>query len=203
MKNVKKVGIMGGTFNPIHNGHLTLAQCAQKQIGLDKVLFMPSGISYMKKNVLDPQKRADMVHLAIKDNPDFELSLIEVQKSGNTYTCETLEILTSNNPDTQYYFIMGADSLFQIEQWRYPERIFSLCTLVCAVRDDYDFDAIQEKGRSLSQLGADIMYLNMPKIEISSSDIRKKVMNKVPIVEYVPLKVAEYIKEECLYHEEN
>ena len=118
MKNVKKVGIMGGTFNPIHNGHLTLAQCAQKQIGLDKVLFMPSGISYMKKNVLDPQKRADMVHLAIKDNPDFELSLIEVQKSGNTYTCETLEILTSNNPDTQYYFIMGADSLFQIEQWR-------------------------------------------------------------------------------------
>ena len=69
MKNVKKVGIMGGTFNPIHNGHLTLAQYAQKQIGLDKVLFMPSGISYMKKNVLDPQKRADMVHLAIKDNP--------------------------------------------------------------------------------------------------------------------------------------
>ncbi|MFG6320845.1 MAG: nicotinate-nucleotide adenylyltransferase [Lachnospiraceae bacterium] len=203
MKNDRKVGIMGGTFNPIHNGHLMLARCAQEQIGLDKVLFMPSGNSYMKKNVLEPQKRVDMVRLAIQGKPDFELSLIEVQKSGNTYTCETLETLTNKNPNIHYYFIIGADSLFQIEQWHCPEQIFALCTLVCAVRDDYDFEAIKEKGSNLAQSGADILYLNMPKVEISSSDIRKKVMDNLPIIEYVPLKVAKYIKEERLYHEED
>lgn len=203
MKNGSKIGIMGGTFNPIHNGHLMLAQCAQEQIALDKVLFMPSGISYMKRNVLDPQKRVDMVELAIREHPDFELSLLEVQKSGNTYTYETLETLTAMNPKKHYYFIIGADSLFQIEQWRYPERIFVLCTLVCAVRDDYDLDAIKEKGSHLTRSGADILYLNMPKVEISSSDIRRKVRNNLPILEYVPLKVAEYIKEERLYHEED
>lgn len=203
MKNNRKVGIMGGTFNPIHNGHLMLARCAQEQIGLDKVLFMPSGNSYMKKNVLEPQKRVDMVRLAIQGKPNFELSLIEVQKSGNTYTCETLETLTNKNPNIQYYFIIGADSLFQIEQWHCPEQIFALCTLVCAVRDDYDFEAIKEKGSNLAQSGADILYLNMPKVEISSSDIRKKVMDNLPIIEYVPLKVAKYIEEERLYHEED
>lgn len=203
MKDGKKIGIMGGTFNPIHIGHLKLAQCAQKQIGLDKVLFMPSGNSYMKSNVLDAQKRVDMVSLAIQGNPNFELSLIEVQKSGNTYTWETLETLTSTNPDTHYYFIIGGDSLFQIEQWQYPERIFELATLVCAVRDDYDFDAIKGKGHNLSEHGADIIYLNMPKIEISSTAIREKVKKNMPISEYVPLKVADYIKKECLYYEED
>ncbi len=157
----------------------------------------------MKKNVLEPQKRVDMVRLAIQGKPDFELSLIEVQKSGNTYTCETLETLTNKNPNIHYYFIIGADSLFQIEQWHCPEQIFALCTLVCAVRDDYDFEAIKEKGSNLAQSGADILYLNMPKVEISSSDIRKKVMDNLPVIEYVPLKVAKYIKEERLYHEED
>jgi len=116
---------------------------------------------------------------------------------------ETLETLTNKNPNIHYYFIIGADSLFQIEQWHCPEQIFALCTLVCAVRDDYDFEAIKEKGSNLAQSGADILYLNMPKVEISSSDIRKKVMDNLPVIEYVPLKVAKYIKEERLYHEED
>ena len=203
MKDGKKIGIMGGTFDPIHIGHLKLAQDAQDQIGLDKVLFMPSGNSYMKRNVSDTQKRVKMVTLAIQDYPGFELSLIEVQKSGNTYTCETLETLTTMNPDSHYYFIMGADSLFQIEKWRHPERIFELATLACAVRDDHDFDAIKEKGSNLAQFGADIIYLSTPKMEISSTDIRTKVKNDKPIFEYVPLKVADYIKEEHLYYEEH
>ena len=150
MKNGKQVGIMGGTFDPIHNGHLTLAQKAYEQFSLDKILFMPSGNSYMKKNVLDAQRRAHMVEIAIKDNPAFELSLIEVQRSGNTYTSDTLEILKTNNPDTHYFFIIGADSLFQIESWKYPKRIFDLATLICAVRDDYNMDAIKEKAKSVS-----------------------------------------------------
>lgn len=202
MKEGRKVGIMGGTFNPIHIGHIKLAQYALKQLGLDKVLFMPSGNSYMKAKVLDAKKRVDMVALAIQDMPDFELSLIEVQKPGNTYTVETLEALTAANPDTHFYFIMGADSLFQIETWRCPERIFALASLACAVRDDYNLDAIKKKGSDLALSGADIVYLNMPKMEISSTDIRDMVRNNMPISEYVPLKVADYIKEERLYEED-
>ncbi|MDE6999724.1 MAG: nicotinate-nucleotide adenylyltransferase [Lachnospiraceae bacterium] len=203
MRSGKKIGIMGGTFNPIHNGHLQLAMAAQEQASLDQVLFMPSGNSYMKRNVLETQKRVDMVALAIAQYPNFELSLVEAQKSGNTYTCETLKYLTTSNPDVQYYFIIGADILFQIEQWRNPEQIYQLAVLVCAVRDDYDFDAIRKKGNLLKASGADIIYLNMPKSDISSTDIRAKVKSSLPISKLVPPEVAHYIEQEHLYYEED
>lgn len=203
MRSGKKIGIMGGTFNPIHNGHLQLAMAAQEQVSLDQVLFMPSGNSYMKRNVLETQKRVDMVALAIAQYPNFELSLVEAQKSGNTYTCETLKYLTTSNPDVQYYFIIGADILFQIEQWRNPEQIYQLAVLVCAVRDDYDFDAIRKKGNLLRESGADIIYLNMPKSDISSTDIRAKVKSSLPISKLVPPEVAHYIEQEHLYYEED
>mgnify|MGYP002510997565 CR=1 FL=1 len=198
-----RVGIMGGTFDPIHYGHLRLALKAQEQILLDKVLFMPSGNSYMKQNVLETQKRVEMVALAIEEYPQFELSLIEVQKLGNTYTFETLHDLTKSNPDLRYYFIIGADSLFQIEHWKCPEQIFQSATLVCAVRDEYDLGAIQRKGTALSELGADILYLNTPKWDISSTDIRAKVKHGKPIYDLVPPKVAHYIEQEHLYYEED
>ena len=101
-----KIGIMGGTFNPIHNGHLTLADTAYRELALDKVLFIPSGNSYMKENVLEITKRVDMVRLAIAKYPQFELSLVEVERQGNSYTSETLEYLTKENPNTCYFFIM-------------------------------------------------------------------------------------------------
>ena len=144
-----------------------------------------------------------MVALAIAQYPNFELSLVEAQKSGNTYTCETLKYLTTSNPDVQYYFIIGADILFQIEQWRNPEQIYQLAVLVCAVRDDYDFDAIQKKGNLLKASGADIIYLNMPKSDISSTDIRAKVKSSLPISKLVPPEVAHYIEQEHLYYEED
>lgn len=203
MKSGERIGIMGGTFNPIHNGHLQLAMKAQEQIRLDKVLFMPSGNSYMKKNVLDTRKRVDMVALAIKKYPAFELSLVEARKAGNTYTFETLRFLTSENTDTQYYFIIGADILFQIERWRNPEQIFQMAKLVCAVRDDYDLNAIREKGNVLAASGADIIYLNMPRLDISSTDIRAKVKSGLPVSEMVPPEVAQYIEREHLYYEED
>ena len=186
MESKKRVGIMGGTFNPIHYGHLRLAQEAQQQVLLDKILFMPSGRSYMKKNVLDTQKRVEMTALAIKQYSKFELSLIEAQKTGNTYTCETLQYLTRTNSDTQYYFIIGADSLFQIEQWRSPKQIFEFAILICAIRDDYDFDTIRKKGEALAESGADIIYLNTPKWDISSTDIRAKVKSRISIHGLVP-----------------
>lgn len=203
MENKKRVGIMGGTFNPIHYGHLRLAQEAQEQVLLDKILFMPSGRSYMKKNVLDTQKRVEMTALAIKQYSKFELSLIEAQKTGNTYTCDTLQYLTRTNSDTQYYFIIGADSLFQIEQWKSPEQIFQFAILICAIRDDYDFDTIRKKGEALAESGADIIYLNTPKWDISSTDIRAKVKSRISIRGLVPPEVALYIEQEHLYYEED
>lgn len=203
MENKKRVGIMGGTFNPIHYGHLRLAQEAQEQVLLDKILFMPSGRSYMKKNVLDTQKRVEMTALAIRQYPKFELSLIEAQKTGNTYTCDTLQYLTRTNLDTQYYFIIGADSLFQIEQWKSPEQIFQFAILICAIRDDYDFDTIRKKGEALAESGADIIYLNTPKWDISSTDIRAKVKSRISIRGLVPPEVALYIEQEHLYYEED
>ena len=98
MKGCKKTGIMGGTFNPIHNGHLILANTAYEMLGLDEVLFMPSGNSYMKKNVIATKKRIDMVRLAIEKYPWFALSLVETNRQGNSYTSETLQELTKENP---------------------------------------------------------------------------------------------------------
>ena len=202
MEQTRKIGIMGGTFNPIHNGHVALADAAYKTFSLDKVLFMPSGNSYMKQHVLDNSKRVSMVSKAIESISYFELSTIEVERFGNTYTSETLQQLTQQNPDVQYYFIMGADSLFHIEKWKDPEIIFQLSTLICMVRDDYNMTDIKKKGAELAQRGADILYLNMPKIDISSTDIRNRVKNHQSISELVPEKVEKYILQEHLYEED-
>lgn len=202
MEQTRKIGIMGGTFNPIHNGHVALADAAYKTFSLDKILFMPSGNSYMKQHVLDNSKRVSMVSKAIESISYFELSTIEVERFGNTYTSETLQQLTQQNPDVQYYFIMGADSLFHIEKWKDPEIIFQLSTLICMVRDDYNMADIKKKGAELAQRGADILYLNMPKIDISSTDIRNRVKLHQSISELVPEKVEKYILQEHLYEKE-
>lgn len=203
MERVKKVGIMGGTFNPIHNGHIIMAQKAYEQFALDKVLFMPSGHSYLKTNVLDTTKRVDMVKLAIKDYPYFSLSLMEVERGGNTYTCETLQELKSKNPDTSYYFIVGADSLLYMEHWKNPADIFALATILCAVRDDYDRKTIEQKRIYLQErFPADIRFIDMPKIEISSTQIRSAVKNHASVTEWVPKEVADYMAKEHLYEED-
>ncbi len=202
MKQTFRIGIMGGTFNPIHNGHIALAKAAYERFSLDKILFMPSGKSYMKEHVLENSKRVAMVARAIEEIPYFELSTIEVDRVGNTYTCETLQQLKQQNPDTQYFFIMGADSLFYIEKWKNPEMIYSLATLVCMVRDDYDMADIRKKGAELTKKGASILYLDIPQIAISSTEIRKKVENHQSISNLVPEKVEEYILQEHLYEED-
>lgn len=199
---MRKVGIMGGTFNPIHNGHLMLAEEALRQIPLDEVLFMPSGNSYMKadQKVESGKTRADMTALAIQDNPSFKLSTMELEREGNTYTYQTLERLRKENPGTEYYFIVGADSLFQMTQWVSPERIFANCCILAAVRNDKTTADMEEQIRLLKrEYGADISLLKMSRMNISSSAIRSKVVAGESIEGDVPESVRIYIEKRGLY----
>lgn len=200
----KKTGIMGGTFNPIHIGHLLLAESARDSFGLDEILFIPSGRSYMKREaeVLDRRIRFEMTKLAIEDNPAFSISDIEIKRSGNTYTCDTLSLLKEQQPETEFYFIVGADNLFSIEAWRKPEYIFRTCTVLAAVRDDKDNDKLAEQISCLEEkFGAHIFQITFKEIDISSTDIRMRLAGGQSIRYMVPDKVISYIKKNHLYAE--
>lgn len=199
----KKVGIMGGTFDPIHIGHLILGENAYLQFGLDKVLFMPSGNPPHKTNRkgrATNEERIEMVRRAISGNSHFELSMEEMHENGFNYTRETLQRLTESHPDTDYYFIMGADSLFQFEEWREPEKICSLCTIVVAVRDHVRTEKLDAQIYALSQkYHAAILKLDTPNIDISSQTIRRWLNCEKSIRYYVPDEVIEYIQKRNLY----
>ena len=150
----KKIGIMGGTFDPIHVGHLILGEKAYEQLGLDRVWFMPSGNPPHKRNrqgQASNEQRISMVKKAIAGNPHFELSLIEMNEDGYTYTYRTLERLKEQNPDTDYYFIIGADSLYDFATWKKPERICGACTIVVAARDHVPAKSLDQQMTFLSQ----------------------------------------------------
>lgn len=199
---MKKTGIMGGTFNPIHMGHLIIAEKAREQFHLDEVLFMPCGTPYTKNSddILPKDIRTEMTRLAIEDNPFFDISTIEVDKEGSTYTYETLEQLRSDNPNTEYYFILGADSLWKIEGWREPEKIFANCHILAAVRDGKSASEMETQAAYLKdKFGASIFLLNSSNIEISSTMIRDMVKEGSSIRYFVPEAVYDYIIKNKLY----
>lgn len=201
-KTIKKIGIMGGTFNPIHTGHLLLAETARDTHLLDLVLFLPSGNSYMKDavEIADKESRVEMTRLAISDNPHFGLSLLEVGREGESYTYETLLALRKAEPESDYFFITGADCLFTIETWKCPELIFQNCTLLAAVRDDKNTNELIAQITHLkNKFKARIHLLPMKEIGISSTDIREKIKQGQSIRYMVPQKVIAYLETHHLY----
>ncbi len=200
----RKVGIMGGTFDPIHIGHLILGESAFEQFGLEKVLFMPSGNPPHKQNRVgraSNEQRVEMVRRAIESNPHFELSLEEMHEQGYNYTKETLERLTALHPDIEYYFIMGADSLLSFETWKDPERISALCILAVAVRDHLSAKKLTEQIDHLQGLfQADIRKLESPNIDISSQMVREWIAAGHSCRYYLPDRVIDYIEEQGIYH---
>ncbi len=199
---MKKIGIMGGTFNPIHFGHLFLAEYAYEQIGFDKVLFMPSKNPphKAKPEEVTDQQRVDMVKLATYNNPHFELSTMELQREGFTYTADTLTLLKENYPNTEFYFIVGTDSLFMMEKWKNPQTIFDLCIVVVAGRDNANQEEINEHASYLeNKFNARIMQIDMPTIQLASGVIRERIASKQSIRYYVPEAVIEYINKYNLY----
>nr|WP_295280394.1 nicotinate-nucleotide adenylyltransferase [uncultured Blautia sp.] len=194
---------MGGTFDPIHMGHLILGEQSYEQLHLDKVLFMPSGNPPHKRNrdgrASDCQ-RVEMVRLAIEDNPHFELSLTEMHETGYTYTYRTLEELNEQNPDTDYYFIIGADSLFAFEEWKEPGRICKACTLVVAVRNHTSSDELNREIKRLSEkYEGNFARLDTMNIDVSSHQIRQWISDEKSLKYYVPDKVISYMKENGIY----
>ena len=197
-----KVGIMGGTFNPIHFGHLILAETAYEEIGLDRILFMPSKNPPHKDSteVISEEHRLKMVELAVQGNPHFQLSTIELDREGTTYTVDTLAQLTKENPNTDYYFIMGADSLIKLETWKNCQGVLDLCTVVVAGRDDLKTEDIQLKIQYYKdKYGARIITLNMQSYELSSGFLRDRISKGKSIQYYVPEKVKDYILSNFLY----
>ncbi len=202
LKQNKKIGIMGGTFNPIHLGHLLLAEEAKTQVGLDEILFMPSGCSYMKEesSILSAKERIKMTALAIEDNPSFSLSTLETEREGATYTYETLMLLKEQNPQNEYYFILGADNLFSIEKWKNPQLIFENCILIAAVRGDKDIIQVKEKADLLTEkFGAKVILLSERMVDISSTEIRERIKQGLSVRYMIPQKVFSYIEKYKLY----
>lgn len=199
----RKIGIMGGTFDPIHIGHLILGEKAYEQLNLDKVLFMPSGNPPHKQNrpgQADDAQRVEMVRCAIAGNEHFELSLIEMHKDGYTYTYKTLERLRAEHPDTDYYFIIGADSLFDFQGWMKPERISSACTIVAATRNHIPAERLDEKIEELSrQFSGDFLRLDTQNMDVSSREIRSWIRDGLSVRYYLPDTVQQYIEEQSIY----
>ena len=204
-KSGLRLGILGGTFDPIHYGHLIIAEQARDQFDLDKVLLIPSGHSYFKDNrkqkVLPPQTRLEMTRIAVDGYEPFEVSDIEVTRPGNTYSFETLEALAGQYPEAELFFIVGADTICSMDTWKEPARIFSACTVLAAMREDQvDPESFQTARKALEEkYGAVIRTVSIPNIGISSTDIRERVGLKKSIHYLVPYKLERYIIENGIY----
>ncbi|MCC8106753.1 MAG: nicotinate-nucleotide adenylyltransferase [Clostridiales bacterium] len=203
MSGTHKKGIMGGTFDPIHNGHLALADCALRQYDLDEILFLPAGNPPHKQERPDGAnsiQRLAMVHLAISDYPHFILDEEEMHRRGFTYTKDTLISLNAKEPDTDFFFIIGADSLMAFDTWYHPEIICKYCHLLVARREGADDTMIYRKMVHLqTEYHASVFFLDAPFIDVSSTVLRHLCRERHSIREFVPDKVADYIEKNGIY----
>jgi nicotinate-nucleotide adenylyltransferase len=204
----RKIGIMGGTFNPIHYAHLLLAENAREQFGLDRIIFIPSGQPYMKvqkedKNIPSGELRYQMVKMAIQENPYFTCSRIEIDRPGKTYTVDTLHELQKMYPGDELFFIMGADSLLSMESWYQFEDIFQMAAILVAVRDDTDEKKLTDViTRMKSKYLADIRMVMTGRMDISSTMIREKIKTGKSVRYLLPEDCVEYICLKNLYSQQ-
>ena len=204
---MKRYGIIGGTFDPIHNAHLYIAYEAKEQLDLDEVIFMPAGKQPFKVEniVTDSKLRYEMVKSAIEPFDEFSVSSYEIEKGGLSFTSETLQYFKSENDahdqEKELFFISGADCLISIEKWRDVQKIFSLATLVVFARGGISKREMAEKKKLIEEkYNGKIIILDLKELEISSTDIRERVNQNKKIEFFVPSKVVDIIYENGLYH---
>jgi nicotinate-nucleotide adenylyltransferase len=196
---VKRLGVMGGTFDPIHHGHLVTAEEALQQFELDEVVFVPTGQPWMKqdRDVSPAEHRYLMVVIATASNPRFSVSRLDIERDGPTYAVDTLkELRAERGDDAELFFITGADAILEIFQWKSPEEAFELAHFIAATRPGYDLAAF-EQGASTSH--AHVSVMTIPALAISSTDIRVRVREGRPIRYLVPEGVQTYIEKAGLY----
>ncbi len=199
---IRRIGIMGGTFNPIHNGHLMIAENAREQFCLEQVQFIPTGHSPLahKRQITDAVHRCKMVSLAISDNPWFVLNEIEVHSSEISYTFRTVKQLKDQDENVELYFILGADSLFDFESWKEPELILENCNVLAAYRKHQRQEEFLQQIERLNKKYPGKFYpLDTLSLEVSSQEIRRRVIERQTIRYLVPKEVEAYIHKHKLY----
>jgi nicotinate-nucleotide adenylyltransferase len=191
---------MGGTFDPIHHGHLVTAEEALAQYRLDEVVFVPTGQPWMKeknREVSPAEHRYLMTVIATASNPHFSVSRLEVERGGPTYTVETLRALREEQgPDTELFFVTGADAILEIFHWKDPQGALDLAHFIAATRPGYDIDRFEAEATTPHP---NISVMNVPALAISSTDVRDRVRRGRPIRYLVPEGVKAYIDKERLY----
>jgi nicotinate-nucleotide adenylyltransferase len=197
-----KTGVLGGTFDPVHNGHISVAEEVKAELGLDEVIFIPTGQPWLKVDweVSAAEHRLQMVHLAIAGKHGFSVSSIEVERPGPSYSVDTIsELLGQLGEQSDIFFILGWDSLSQLPMWHRPAKLVELCRLVAVPRPGYSRPDLDSLDASLPGLSHRVIFLDKPKIDISASNIRSRVAQGLPIGHLVPEPVEEYIKQRRLY----
>ena len=187
-----RIGVMGGTFDPIHNGHLVAASEVRQHFGLDEVVFVPTGQPYQKRNVSEAEHRYLMTVIATASNPRFTVSRVDINRPGDTYTIDTLRDLRALRPEADLYFITGADALEQILSWKDADALWELAHFVGVTRPGY----------SLSEAGLPhdrVILQEVPAMAISSTDCRTRVADGEPVWYLVPDGVVQYINKYRLY----
>ncbi|KIP53611.1 nicotinate-nucleotide adenylyltransferase [Leucobacter komagatae] len=195
MTTRRRVGVMGGTFDPIHHGHLVAASEVAKSFDLDEVVFVPTGEPWQKSNVSESEHRYLMTVIATASNPQFTVSRVDVDRDGPTYTVDTLRDLKQLMPDAELFFISGADAVQQIVSWKDVEQLWELAHFIAVSRPGHEL--------SLSGLSHDnVSLLEIPALSISSTDCRERVSRGYPVWYLVPDGVVQYIAKHGLYSEE-
>lgn len=198
----RKIGILGGTFDPIHNAHLLLGESAREQFGLDRVIYIPNNLAHMphRTEVSGAEERYQMVKMAINDNPYFTCSRLEIDKPDGSYTIDTITDLKNMYPGDELYLILGADSVLGIDSWYRASDLLKSCIIIAATRYDDDEAAIDKKRRELQSIyGADIRILNFNRIDISATDIRERIKKGRSVRYMLPDGCIEFICIKGLY----
>jgi len=201
-----KIGIFGGSFNPIHNGHLILAECVRDTLGLQKVIFIPNGEPPHKdgSDLAGPDHRAAMVRSSVMLNPRFDFSDIELKREGTSYTIDTVRELLRRRQADQLYFIIGADSIPELPTWVEIEELGKLCRFVVGARPGFSMDKLETlEGKLPAEFIQNLKdnFIEMPLIDISASDIRQRVREGKSIRHLVPNEVLDYVRTNDLYRE--
>lgn len=187
-----RLGVMGGTFDPIHYGHLVAASQAASAFKLDKVLFVPTGEPWQKQTITDAEHRLAMTKLAIAGNSLFEISTVDVRRAGPTFTIDTLRDIHESNPEADVFFITGADSIAQIDSWKDSSQIWPLAHFVGVTRPGHSLEVPKSAAGEVS-------LLEIPALAISSTDIRARVESGKPIDYLLPNSVIDYIHANHIY----